>query len=122
MTYIATCEKEGIKKDISDTNMYLHEYIFKRLFLRTTLLFVVNFAVLSFLKLKGNFFNRDYLQFEIIIKMFNSVMIYSFAICALYVVIMSFGLRAKYMEKHYKVEKYNKALNFLQNKKEAENE
>ncbi len=103
---LAKFEKNGIDRDINDTNLYVQEYIFKRLFFRAVFLFLVCFCSISFYQLKDTFFIQDLLSKELFNKIFMWSIIFSFLICAFYVIIASVFYSKEYSFKFDKCKNY----------------
>lgn len=113
-TIIAEFEKTNIEKDIADTNLYLQEYVFIRVFFRIVFLFIVSFLAFSFMDLKDVIFDQDLLNIDLFLDIFNNVLIMTFAVCCTYILLVGLYIKSEYDIKKQRVEKYIDAKSYLE--------
>lgn len=111
---IAEFEKNNIEKDVSDTNLYLQEYIFIKTFFRVIFLFIISFMSFAFINLKDVIFNQDLLSSSLFLGIFANTIFMSFLICGIYVFLVSLYIKDEYDNKNEKVERYLKAKRYLE--------
>lgn len=105
-TIIAQYENDNIEKDINDTNLYVQEYLFKKLFLRTIFIFLVSFCTISYFKIKEILFMQELFNEQFFLSIFVTAILLSLLICIAYCLIAGICLYIDYVNKQNKVKKY----------------
>ncbi len=113
MALLAKSEKLGIEKDIHESRFTVHEYVFKKLFLRSVFLFLLSFCAIIFYKLFDIIAEASEFKIEYYVSSFTDFIIMSFFICFVYIVICSIVFVNEYRTKVKKVDNYFNAINSI---------
>lgn len=108
MTQIQILEDEGVQKDVSDTMIRRTDYILKKIFFRTTFVFLISFVFVALKRLVPVYFIRDYINKENIYSLFSSSIFIAFIISLIYGIMIGVYFNKVYSEKERNVRKYYK--------------
>lgn len=107
-------ENEGGLKDISDTEILCHDFIFRKLIFRLIFIFLTSFTVLTLKRLPAVFFDFSLMTKGFYYNFFISIIFFSFILVFIYAIIGSVFYYRVYKQKEKKVNVYFSALEQLE--------
>ncbi len=110
MSLLGRLEKNGIDRDIATSKLFVQEFLFKKLFIRNLILFLISFSTIFILNFDVFLLGKSTMGKEYLINVFTSYILLSMFVCFIYDVIASFVLIDEYKKIQARVERYLKGL------------
>lgn len=110
MSLLGRLEKNGIDRDIATSKLFVQEFLFKKLFIRNLILFLISFSTIFILNFDVFLLGKSTMGKEYLINVFTIYILLSMFICFIYDVIASFVLIDEYKKIQARVERYLKGL------------
>lgn len=107
-------ENEGGLKDIYDTELLCHNFIFKKLIFRLIFIFLTSFTVLTLKRLPAVFFDFSLMTKDFYYGFFKDIIFFSFILVFIYAIIGSVFYYRVYKQKEKKVCAYFSTLEELE--------
>ncbi len=120
LALLGKLEKNGIDRDIATSKLLVQEYLFKKLFIRSLILFLISFVIIFTFNFDDFIMSRSIMSKEYFINNFTFYILSAMIVCFIYDLILGFVLINEYKNIKNRADRYLRGIESVRQRYEEE--